>query len=184
MTIISLRCSKELIFLLIVVLGQSLPGQKSIHDHKNKSMNAIKISSSAFRENEMIPTQYTCDGKNINPPLDFKDIPKQAKSLALIVDDPDAPVGTWVHWVVWNIPVVQHLNENSIPGKEGLNDFQKQSYGGPCPPSGIHRYFFKVYALDNMLNLPEATTKAQLESAMKNHVLASGELIGFYKRKR
>ncbi len=186
MTTIFVKCMKELMFLVIVFLSPVLDGQKSMHENKAKTrdMNSIKISSSAFQLNEMIPSQYTCDGKNINPPLEFKDIPKQTRSLALIVDDPDAPAGTWVHWVVWNIPVVQQINEKSIPGIQGLNDFRIQNYGGPCPPSGTHRYFFKIYALDDMLNLPETTTKTQLERAMKNHLLGSGELVGLYKRKR
>jgi Raf kinase inhibitor-like YbhB/YbcL family protein len=144
----------------------------------------LKISSSAFKENDLIPAKYTCDGININPPLDIGDIPEKAKCLALIVDDPDAPAGTWVHWVVWNIPVTHHLKEKTVHGTEGINDFGKHSYGGPCPPSGKHRYFFKVYALDQLLVLPAATNKLQLERVMSGHILAFGELTGLYERKK
>ena len=144
----------------------------------------LRITSNAFQHNEMIPSKYTCDGKDINPPVDIADIPMEAKCLALIVDDPDAPRGTWVHWVVWNIPITNHIRENEQPGEEGLNDSGKQGYGGPCPPSGTHRYFFKVYALDALLDLPSDTTKDQLEKMMSNHILAFGELIGVYSRNK
>ena len=150
---------------------------------KSVASATLNISSTAFSAGGMIPSQYTCDGANINPPLDIGGIPENTKCLALIVDDPDAPAGTWVHWVVWNIPVADHLEEDEVPGKEGLNDFKKHAYGGPCPPSGTHRYFFKVYALNDLLDLPDDTKKASLEKAMSGHVLASGELMGLYKRK-
>lgn len=145
---------------------------------------AIRVSSTAFSAGGMIPPQYTCDGANVNPPLDIQNIPENAKCLALIVDDPDAPAGTWVHWVVWNIPVTQRIGENEAPGTEGLNDFKKHTYGGPCPPSGTHRYFFKVYALDVPLGLPGDTRKADLEKAMNGHILGYGELMGQYKRNK
>ncbi len=144
----------------------------------------LKVSSTAFQNEGMIPLKYTCDGSNINPPLDIEHIPEQAKCLVLIVDDPDAPINTWVHWLVWNIPVTHHIKENEIHGIEGINDFQKHHYGGPCPPSGTHRYFFKVYALGELLNLPATTKKNQLEKAMSEHIIAFGELIGLYKRKK
>lgn len=144
----------------------------------------LQLSSSAFNENGLIPVKYTCDGANINPPLYIGGIPEKTKCLTLIVDDPDAPIGTWAHWVVWNIPVTHHLKEKSVHGNEGINDFGKHAYGGPCPPSGKHRYFFKVYALDQLLNLPATTSKLQLERAMSNHILAFGELIGLYERKK
>jgi hypothetical protein len=146
--------------------------------------NQLKITSTAFKANELIPSKYTCEGENVNPPLAIEGIPGEAKSLALIVDDPDAPGGMWVHWVVWNIPVTSSLSENSAPGEQGVNDFKKNNYGGPCPPSGTHRYFFKVYALDSTLSLPKQTTKPHLEKAIRDHVLAQGELIGIYKKKR
>ncbi|MDP4283689.1 MAG: YbhB/YbcL family Raf kinase inhibitor-like protein [Bacteroidota bacterium] len=143
----------------------------------------LYISSIAFQNNGMIPLKYTCDGSNINPPLNIENIPEEAKSLTLIVDDPDAPIGTWVHWVVWNIPVTHQIKENEIHGTEGLNDFQQHHYAGPCPPpSGTHRYFFKVYALNALLDLPSGTKKPQLEKAMSEYIIAFGELIGFYKR--
>lgn len=142
------------------------------------------ISSSFFKEGEMIPAKYTCDGENINPPLDITGIPEEAKSLAIIMDDPDAPSGTWVHWVVWNIPVTHHLKEDHVPGSEGINDFGNHHYGGPCPPSGTHRYSFKIYALDAILDLPVKIRKEQLEKAMSEHIIGFGELTGLYKRKR
>jgi Raf kinase inhibitor-like YbhB/YbcL family protein len=130
----------------------------------------------------MIPLKYTCDGLNINPPLEIRNIPLEARSLALIVEDPDAPAGTWIHWVVWNIPIRQHIKENSVPGIEGINDFKQYYYGGPCPPSGTHRYYFKVYALDTMLDIPHHSTSTQLEKGMSEHIIAFGELMGMYKR--
>lgn len=150
------------------------------------AMDAMKISSTAFTQNGSIPPQYTCDGSNVSPPLLIENVPPVAKSLALIVDDPDAPAGTWVHWVVWNIdPAVKEIKEHSLPpgAQEGMTDFRKRSYGGPCPPGGTHRYFFKLYALDTMLTLGPNTTKALLELAMKKHIVAQGELMGRYKRK-
>ena len=144
----------------------------------------LKVSSTAFLHEGMIPFKFTCDGKNFNPPLDIEHIPEETKSLVLIVDDPDAPVGTWVHWLVWNIPVTHHIKENEVHGKEGMNDFQQLHYGGPCPPSGTHRYFFKVYALNALLDLPSNTKKPQLEKAMSEHIIAFGELVGLYKSKK
>ncbi len=152
------------------------------HLLKEVRFKLLKITSSAFGDNELIPAQYTCDEKNISPPLSIEHVPVDAKSLALIVDDPDAPGGIWVHWIVWNIPVTQHLQENIVHGEEGLNDFQQYHYGGPCPPSGTHRYFFKVYALDTILHLPASTNKLQLEKAMSEHIIAFGEIIGLYKK--
>lgn len=154
------------------------------HIEKAIDYKHMEISSIAFKEGDMIPVKYTCDGENINPPLEIKNIPEESKCLALIVDDPDAPVGTWVHWLVWNIPVTHHISENGIHGMEGYNDFQQHHYGGPCPPSGTHRYFFKVYALDALLGLPPRTGKLQLEKEMSTHIIAFGELIGLYKRKK
>lgn len=142
----------------------------------------MKISSPEFEHNEMIPSQFTCDGEDINPALIIEDIPPETKSLALIVDDPDAPMGTWVHWVVYDIPVTNQIQEDSAPGKQGMNDFRKKGYGGPCPPSGTHRYFFKLYALDQELNLEEGLRKKNVENAMEGHILAQAELIGLYKR--
>jgi len=151
-----------------------------------QDMDTLKLSSPAFKHNESIPSKYTCDGADVNPPLMIENVPSGTKSLALIVDDPDAPAGTWVHWVVWNMgPSTIEIKENSIPSGalQGFNDFRKTDYGGPCPPSGTHRYFFKLYTLDMMLSLDPKTKKADLERAMKGHILAQCELIGLYKRK-
>ncbi len=142
----------------------------------------MKIKSSAFQHNQLMPGKFTCDGENINPALVIENIPDGTKSLALIMDDPDAVSGTFVHWVVFDMPVISEIKENSVPGKQGNNTAGRKQYYGPCPPSGTHRYFFKVYALDTMLNLNEAVTKAQLEQAMENHILTKAELIGLYKR--
>ena len=143
----------------------------------------MNISSSAFENNGMIPKQFTCQGKDVNPALEIKGIPQGAKSLALIVDDPDAPRGTWVHWVVYNInPSNNRINEDSIPGVQGQNDFGRQNYGGPCPPSGTHRYFFKVYALDSVLDLQAGASKKDVEEAMDGHILEKAELVGRYQK--
>lgn len=151
-----------------------------------ETMADLSISSPAFQHNGNIPAKYTCDGSDINPALMIENAPEKARSLVLIVDDPDAPMGTWVHWVVWNIdPKIKEIRENSIPGgaSQGLNDFRKLDYGGPCPPSGTHRYFFKLYALDTLLNLPAKAKKADVEKAMKGHVLVEAQIIGLYKRR-
>jgi Raf kinase inhibitor-like YbhB/YbcL family protein len=150
------------------------------------AMATLTLASPAFKYGEFIPAKFTCDGPDINPALMISDVPSEAKSLALIMDDPDAPGGMWVHWVVWNIdPKTREIKENSVPpgAKQGTNDFRKTPYGGPCPPPGTHRYFFKIYALDTTLNLGPGTTKTALEKAMKGHIIAQGELMGRYKRK-
>jgi len=146
-------------------------------------MKKLIIMSPAFENNGFIPSKYTCDGEDINPALNIEGIPEGTQSLVLIVNDPDAPMGTWDHWIVWNIPPTEKIEENSVPGTEGLNDFRKHSYGGPCPPSGTHRYFFKVYALDTKPVLNPNSRKKDVEKAMKDHILAQGEIIGRYKRK-
>ncbi|MCW3997959.1 MAG: YbhB/YbcL family Raf kinase inhibitor-like protein [Candidatus Bathyarchaeota archaeon] len=145
-------------------------------------MISLLVTSSVFGNNKQIPRKYTCDGEDVNPPLEIEGIPQNTKSLVLIVDDPDAPMGTWEHWNVWNIPPTSKIKENSIPGVEGMNDFAKHSYGGPCPPSGVHRYFFKIYALDKELSLPDQSSKKDLIESMEGHVLARGELVGLYSR--
>ncbi len=151
-----------------------------------KAMAEMTITSPAFSHMGMIPARFTCDGADVNPPLVVENIPEGTKTLALIVDDPDAPVGTWVHWVMWNIPAnVTAIEENSVPegAVQGRNDWGKNEYGGPCPPSGTHRYFFKLYALDTELDLPEGSTKKALEDAMSGHLLGKAELIGLYRRR-
>ena len=150
----------------------------------------MNIISTAFGNQQKIPPKYTCVGENISPPLQFLDVPNAAKSLVVIVDDPDAPMGTWVHWVLYNLPADNIGVVENVPSTEtlkagafqGKNDFGKIGYGGPCPPSGTHRYFFKVYALDLILDQPPGASKEQLEKAMKGHILARGELMGTYGR--
>jgi Raf kinase inhibitor-like YbhB/YbcL family protein len=150
----------------------------------------IKIESAAFKEDSMIPVKHTCDGEDVSPSLKWGDLPTGTKSIALISDDPDAPVGTWVHWVLYNLPPdVRALPENIPPKKtlengavHGTNDFKRPGYGGPCPPGGTHRYFFKIYALDKKMDLAPGATKAQLVKAMEGHILDSGQLMGKYKR--
>lgn len=151
-------------------------------DNKTEGGMTMKITSPEFENNKFIPRKFTCQGEDVNPTLIIEDIPKDTKSLALIVDDPDAPMGTWVHWVVYDIPIINCIKEKSIPGKQGINDFGRRDYGGPCPPSGTHRYFFKIYALDEKLNLNEGITKETLEKAMQGHILDKAELIGLYKK--
>ncbi|MBN2484217.1 MAG: YbhB/YbcL family Raf kinase inhibitor-like protein [Candidatus Omnitrophica bacterium] len=137
-----------------------------------------------FNHNEVIPRKFTCQGKDINPALKIEHIPPRTKALVLIVDDPDAPMGTWVHWVVFNIPPdTKKISEDSVPGIQGINDFKRTSYGGPCPPSGSHRYFFKLYALDKRLDLTVGAGKEDLLRAMEDSVLDYTELIGTYEKK-
>lgn len=148
-------------------------------------MLKLTVKSSAFEHNQLIPAKYTCDGDEVNPPLTVTDVPLGTKTLALIVDDPDAVGSMFDHWIVWNIPPTGKIEERSIPGTEGLNSDRQGSYIGMCPPWGTHRYFFKVYALDIELSLnPNAAGKKELEKAMQGHTLAKGELIGLYNRSR
>jgi Raf kinase inhibitor-like YbhB/YbcL family protein len=146
-------------------------------------LEKLSVKSPAFENNKPIPVKYTCDGANINPPLTIEGAPEETKTLVLIVDDPDAPAGTFNHWGVWNIPpTTRKIKENTVPGTEGISSYRKHAYGGPCPPYGTHRYFFKVYALDTQLDLKSNSTKRDVEKAMKGHVLAEGELMGLYSR--
>lgn len=149
-------------------------------------MGTLRISSAAFEHNGMVPVKYTCDGSDRNPELAIEGVPDKARSLALIVDDPDAPRGTWVHWLAWNIdPKTRQIPEGSVPkgAQQGMNDFRKLDYGGPCPPSGTHRYFFRLYALDRVPELKKGATRADLEQAMQGHIVDHAELIGLYARK-
>jgi Raf kinase inhibitor-like YbhB/YbcL family protein len=158
---------------------------------KGDKKMSIELASSAFSDMQPIPAKYTCDGQDISPPLKWRGIPEKTKSIVLIVDDPDAPKGTWVHWVLYDIPPgVDSLSENqpgndTLPSgaKQGITDFKRVGYGGPCPPGGTHRYFFKIYALDTMLNLSAGKTKKEIETAMKNHIITQGELVGTYTSK-
>jgi Raf kinase inhibitor-like YbhB/YbcL family protein len=158
---------------------------------KEKTMN-IQITSTAFSEGQPIPQKYTCQGSDVSPPLKWTNAPANTKSFALIMDDPDAPMGTWVHWVLYDLPATTTgLAEDTpksqfLPGdaKQGLNSWPRLGYGGPCPPPGkAHRYFFKLYALDIVLDLKPGATKKDVETAMKGHVLAEGQLMGTYQRK-
>jgi hypothetical protein len=148
----------------------------------DEDIRTLNVTSEAFAPYTSIPKKYTCDGENVNPPLTIGNIPKETKSLALIVDDPDAPIRTWVHWIVWNIPPSKKIKEKCIPGIEGINDFRQHHYGAPCPPSGTHHYHFKVYALNDMLDLKKDLTRHELEKAMSPHIIAFGELVGLYKK--
>lgn len=143
----------------------------------------LTISSPAFNHEESIPSRYTCEGENISPAIHISGIPKEAKSLALIVEDPDATHGVFDHWIMWNIPPEEVIPEKSIPGVPGKNGYGKMQYNGPCPPSGTHRYYFKVYALDSNLNLRAGANKQTLQEAMKGHILTEGELMGVYQKK-
>ncbi|MBW2989958.1 YbhB/YbcL family Raf kinase inhibitor-like protein [Candidatus Woesearchaeota archaeon] len=141
----------------------------------------MKLRSDDFEEGGMIPSKFTCQGENINPHLAWLDVPEDAKSFALIVDDPDAPAGTWVHWLVKDIPAdAREIKPDSIPGAEVLNSFGKEGYGGPCPPSGVHRYFFKLYALD--VESFEAEGKADFYKKAEEHKIAKAELMGRYEK--
>jgi Raf kinase inhibitor-like YbhB/YbcL family protein len=154
---------------------------------------ALSITSRAFKANEAIPSKYTCDGSDVSPDLQWRDAPAGLQSFALICDDPDAPRGTWVHWVLYDLPAnVTELSEGldtdaqvrSPSCKQGVNDFGRTGYGGPCPPRGSsHRYYFRLYALDQMLNLSPKASRADLDRAMKGHILAQAELMGTYQRK-
>jgi Raf kinase inhibitor-like YbhB/YbcL family protein len=149
-----------------------------------KIMDQLIVKSKVFEAGKKIPEKYSCDQDGTNPPLTISGVPKEAKSLAMIMDDPDASRGTFVHWVIWNIPPeTKEIAENTVPtGKEGLNGAGEVGYTPPCPPSGTHRYFFKVYALDQELQLGSKTRKQDLEAAMQGHILAKGELVGLYSR--
>ena len=146
----------------------------------------MKITSSAFPEGGTIPSKFTCDGSDTSPPLQITGVPSEAKSLVLIADDPDAPGGLFTHWLVWNIPPqTNSIPEGAAPkGVQGTNDFGKSGYGGPCPPSGTHRYSFKIFALDRELDSRSGAKRSQVDAAMKGHVIAQGELVGRYSRKK
>jgi len=145
----------------------------------------MKINTSVFEHEGAIPSHYTCDGEDVNPPLEIADVPKDAKSLVILVDDPGAPASTWVHWLVWNIsPDTAEMGENSLPdgAVEGITSFNKTGYGGPCPPSGVHRYYFKLFALDTILELEATATANEVKQAMSGHILEQVELMGRYQR--
>jgi len=178
------------LLLAMVFVGSCKSKDRQIPESEGGKKMAITVTSTAFQEGGMIPAKYTADGANVSPPLAWTGIPEGTKSLALINDDPDAPVGTWVHWVLYNLPPDTKLLAENVPSnatlpngaRHGTNDFRKLGYGGPAPPSGTHRYYFKVYALDAMLDLAPGATKKQLEKAMAGHILGQGQLMGKYKR--
>ncbi|MBW8000934.1 MAG: YbhB/YbcL family Raf kinase inhibitor-like protein [Planctomycetes bacterium] len=150
----------------------------------------IKITSAAFEEGGMIPSKYTCDGDDVSPPLQFDGIPDGTRAIALIADDPDAPMGTWVHWVLYNLSAhttelpENMLDDETLPDgtRQGVTDFGKTGYGGPCPPSGTHRYYFKIYALDKKIDVVIVLDKDELLKQMQGHIIAQGQLMGKYKR--
>lgn len=157
---------------------------------KIKGGETMEIKSTSFNHEDMIPAKYTCDGQNISPPLAWSGAPEKTKSYALICDDPDAPVGLWVHWVIFDIPAtvnslpekVSRQEEIAGLGRNGKNTSGHWGYDGPCPPGGTHRYYFKLYALDTMLNMEAGLTKDDLLKAIKGHILAEAQLMGRYKR--
>jgi Raf kinase inhibitor-like YbhB/YbcL family protein len=181
-----------LLMLSLVFVLQCNEGEESQEKGKGEKQMEITLTSDAFAEGGMIPEIYTCDGPDISPPLKWSGVPEGTKSLALICDDPDAPSKTWVHWVLYNIPPDMTALNANLPkiesldngAKHGVTDFGRFGYGGPCPPGGTHRYFFKIYALDTVFDhLSGRVSKSQLESEIEGHTLASGQLIGRYARK-
>lgn len=181
---------RKLIIIILVLLAAGLAVNYYLKSRDQDLKSTLKyfnmnISSTAFGDNESIPAKYTCDGENISPPLHFSNVPSGTTSLALVVEDPDAPIGTWVHWTIWNInPSISRVSEGSAPAGavEGKTSSGKAGYGGPCPPSGTHRYVFKLYALDIMLELSQDAGSSELSKAMQGHVIAQAELAGLYQR--
>lgn len=177
---------KKIILIIVIVLGLGIfYSLFTIHHSPIKEGN-MKLTS-VFAHNENIPSKYTCDGEDSAPELIISEVPSNAKSLVLIVDDPDAPMGTWVHWVLYNIPTnTTKIDAQNLPQgvKQGMTDFGRIGWGGPCPPSGTHRYFFKLYAIDKNLDLPEGVTKKQIENEIRNNIIEKTELIGLYKRRK
>ena len=186
----SLPIGCAFLVLLFLSCANRQPTAQSPAPAPKENKAEIKLTSTAFKEGQPIPRAYTCDGVNISPSLEWSGVPKTAKTVAIVADDPDAPAGTWVHWVLYNLPadnigVVENLPATGnleAGGFQGKNDFEKIGYGGPCPPSGTHRYFFKIYALDNELPLKAGATKAELMKAMEGHIVLQGQLMGTYRR--
>jgi len=164
----------------------SLKLSGSLYNLLPKKGDNMKITT-VFEHNGNIPSVYTCDGEDAAPEITVSEVPAEAKELVLIVDDPDAPMGTWVHWILYNIPTnIIKIDAKNLSQeiKQGMTDFGRIGWGGPCPPSGTHRYFFKLYAIDKTLDLPQGVTKMQVEKAIKNNIIEKTEIIGFYKRQR
>jgi len=176
----------------VVLIAACRAKDKPADPPKGAETMPLTITSPAFAEEGMIPKKFTCDDADVSPALEIKGVPEGTKSLALIADDPDAPVGNWVHWVLFNLPPDTKKLDEAMPkdaalkngARQGVTDFGRPGYGGPCPPGGTHRYFFKVYALDAMLTVAGKATKKDLETAMKGHILAEGRLMGKYARQR
>jgi Raf kinase inhibitor-like YbhB/YbcL family protein len=176
-----LKVREKTVFFVVGCLG-TIFALSSVNA-ENRESPLMKIQSPAFSHNQMIPDSFTCRGVDVNPELLIEGVPARAKTLALIVDDPDAPAGLWSHWIVFDMPVISRIKENSgPPGKLGTTSFGVTGYRGPCPPSGTHRYFFKLYALDIMLGLPTGSDQKSIEKAMEGHCLAKAELIGLCKK--
>jgi Raf kinase inhibitor-like YbhB/YbcL family protein len=175
---------KAIIMLILIVIAAVFCCDRSMAQEDKEGGQAMKVISPSFKNNEKMPARFTCEGEDINPALQIENLPEGTKSLVLIVDDPDAPMKTWVHWVVYDIPPAGRIEESSVPGRQGINDSGGKNYHGPCPPSGTHRYYFKVYALNKVLALNEGIAKGDLEKAMKGSILSSAELIGLYKREK
>ena len=166
--------------LVILLAAALLVGCTSRQTGDEVAYPLLTVTSPAFGENEKIPADYTCDGFDISPQLNISGIPDGTVSLALIVEDPDAPLGVWDHWIVYNIPPAGVIGKNSTTGTEAVNSFGRKSYGGPCPPFGTHRYVFSAYALDTQLSLGDAAGKREVLEAMRGHILAKGRLTGVY----
>lgn len=182
------------VFIIILIGGGTFPHflkilkslTKENYQLKLNLSKTMKLTSPAFEDNKFIPSKYTCDGEDINPPLDIEEVSPGVESLVLIVDDPDAPMGNWNHWIVWNIdPKTMEIRENEVPegAIEGMNDFGRHSYGGPCPPSGVHHYHFKLYALSKKLDIDSSSKKRDVEAVMEGSIFSKAELIGLYERK-
>ncbi len=169
-----------------LIAFSSCAGQSPAQTNNPVTNITMKLESPAFNNNGSIPSKYTCDGENVSPPLKISEVPADAKSLVLIVDDPDAPAGDWVHWTIFNMdPATSEIAEGTAPlgAAQGMTDFGSNGYGGPCPPSGVHHYQFKLYALDSTLNIPASSKKRDIEKAMNAHVLGQAVLVGLFQRR-
>lgn len=174
-----------LTIIILLFLQKNRLAEKKKFATLQQSNTPMKIVSPLFMDGDNIPARFTCQGENVNPPLQFIEVPHEAESLVLIMDDPDAPMGTWVHWTIYEMERTEtFIDVNSKPktGIEGMTSFGKPGYGGPCPPSGTHRYFFKLYALNSKLHLPDNADKKQIEAAMEGHVLQQAELMGKFSK--
>lgn len=177
---------KAILIIIVLFVTWAFVNMSKLQTNVPKKSEEGKMKITAdFEHNANIPSKYTCDGDDLAPILTVSTIPEGAKELVLIVDDPDAPMGTFVHWLVYNLPAnTTTIDAKNLPkaSKQGMTDFGRVGWGGPCPPSGTHRYFFKLYALDSHLELAQGATKSQLEHAIKAHIIEKTELIGLYKR--